>query len=197
MKIKYNGYTSFTFNVGGLVVLTDPMLAKSKGVKGIANEADIVVSSQEGEKFSGKPVNRDSVFEISASGEYEVAEFIVQRPIGANFYVFDYKLIRIVYLGVGSRDVDLKQLRDLGDVDVLILPYSDGSNFPSYEKIQEIISIIEPIVLVPYGPKDEGSKSKDEFIKYFGYINAVTEKLLKVESRHEVDDRSMKVVFLD
>ncbi len=197
MKIKYNGYTSFTFNVDNLVIVTDPALAKENGIKGVPSDVDVVVNVNGQGKYESKPVNRSSVFEIGTPGEFEISGFMVQRPIGSNHYVFDFELIRVVYVGMGTKNLDVKQIRDLGDVDVLLLPYSDGENFPSYELLQDIISKIEPTVLVPYGIGGEGSKSKDDFIKYFGFINSTSEKVLKVESKPEAEDRNMKVIFLD
>lgn len=198
MKIRYNGHTSFTFTTDGLVTVTDLASAKASGVKGLSSEADVVINSRlEATALDIKPVNREKVFEISSPGEYEIAGLMVQRPISGVHYVIDYDLIRIVYIGFGSKNIDVKQLRDLGDVDVLLLPYSDGEDFPSYDTIQEIISKVEPVILVPFGTDAPGSKSKEDFVKTFGYTTATTEKMLKVESKPEAEERAMRVVFLE
>ncbi|MBI2356587.1 MBL fold metallo-hydrolase [Candidatus Dojkabacteria bacterium] len=197
MKIKYNGYTSFTFTIDNLVALTDPGVAKENGVKGIPTEADVVINTSEGSKYEVRPLNRSSVFEINSPGEYEISEFMIQRPIGTPFYIMDHSLIRVVYIGLGSKNINIKDLRDLGDVDVLLLPYSNGEGFPSYDLLQEIISKVEPVTLVPYGTDTDGTKSKEEFIKYFGFTNATNEKVLKIDSKPESEDRSMKIIFLD
>lgn len=197
MKIRYNGHTSFTISVSNLIAVTDIGLAKSVGVKGLPKEFDVVINTVGGKVFEGKAVNRDKVFEINTPGEYEIAGLMVQRPVDSSHYVIDYDLIRVLYIGEGSAKLDIKQLRDLGDVDVLLLPYSDGDSYPSFDLIQEIIAKVEPIVLVPYGTVGDGGKSKEDFIKHFGFVNSTEEKVLKVESKPEADQRNMRVIFLD
>ncbi|KKR06309.1 MAG: hypothetical protein UT34_C0001G0349 [candidate division WS6 bacterium GW2011_GWF2_39_15] len=196
MKIKYNGYTSFTISVDNLTVLTDPVLAKEKGIKGIPSEADVIINTAGSKASDVKPVSRKDVFEINSAGEYEISGLMIQRPLGTHHYILDYELIRVVLIGTDSKDIDMKLLKDLGDVDVLLLPYTDGEDFPAYEALQDIISNVEPAILVPYGTKEEGGKTKEDFLKYFGFSTFTEEKTLKVESRPESEERTMQIVFL-
>jgi L-ascorbate metabolism protein UlaG (beta-lactamase superfamily) len=127
---------------------------------------------------------------------------MIRRGIGDDFYVIDEKNIRVVYMGGTDNTFDLAKSKDLGDVDVLILPVGDGVNFMDFDKIEKIISNTDPAILIPCAYKGEGGKngelkSKEEFIKHFGFTNVRDENYLNVNKKKvEEEEKSIEVIFL-
>ncbi len=211
MKIKNLGFTSFSFSTDNLTVITDPLALEQFGGKFPKSEADVVIradpktidkdnvlSKEKFEKITSG--NRETVMEINGNGEFEISEVMIQRHINMPFYTIDYGNLRIVYIGLGSKDIDPKIFEDLADVEVLILPVGDGDQFPDYEKLQKIIQTVDPYTLIPCGYSDgkvgEGLKSLEDFLKHFGYSTYREEKSLKAIGRSIEESIPMEVVIL-
>lgn len=84
----------------------------------------------------------------------------------------------------------------------MIAPVGDGENFPSYEKLEKIINNIDPNILLPYGFSTEdnkvsGLKSREDFIKNFGFTNIHDENYVNISYKAEVDQKFIKVIFLN
>lgn len=210
MKIKAIGFTSFEISNDKIVVVTDPVYPSEIGMRVKGVSADVAIFSQL--KNAGKPnlskgvvtpVNREKVFEVSGAGEYEIAELLIQRPIGMPYYILDYGYTRIVYVGLESKKCDVEMFKDLGDVEVLILPVGNGEMFPNYDQIADIINEVDPTTLVPCGystkkiKEDLGIKSKEDFLHHFGYSTYSEEKTLKVAGKIEDEETVMNIVFLE
>ena len=107
-------------------------------------------------------------------------------------------------MGLLDNSFDVSLTKDLGDVDVLILPIGNGSLFADYEKLEKIINNIDPSILIPCAYKKEGTKVgedikvRDDFIKYFGLTNIKEESSYTVSSaKVEEEQRSVEVIFLN
>jgi L-ascorbate metabolism protein UlaG (beta-lactamase superfamily) len=209
MKIKALGFTSFLIDNDKATIVTDPLFSKEIGLKVGKIEADIAIISDK--KNLGKlnivgdtvtAVKRKDVLEVTGSGEFESCEFLIQRPISMPYYIIDSGYTRIVYVGLESKNITKEMFSDLGDVEVLILPVGDSSMFPDFEVLQDIISEVDPSVLIPCGFSEKGVdeklklKTKEEFLHHFGYSNFREEKTLKVAGKVESDERVMDIVFL-
>ena len=215
MKIKKVGFTSFLLTSGaGISVVTDPLYSmESKG--GLTkSKADICLFTDpsligvgdivKSKKLESKvvPNNRKKIFEISSPGEFEIGGVMVRRGINDPFFLIDEKELRVVYLGLVDKDFDVSLTKDLGDVEVLIIPVGDGDNFPSYEKLEKIISNVDPNILLPYAfsskeKKIDNLKSKEEFVKHFGFTNISDENYINISARAESEQKFIKVVFLN
>ena len=140
--------------------------------------------------------------EINTPGEYEVGGIMIRRGIRDDFFIIDEKTTRVVYMGGTDNSFDPKKVKDLGDVDVLIIPVGDGVNFMDFEKIENVLSNIDPAILIPCAYKEGGSgngdlKSKEEFIKHFGFANVHEESYITVNKKKvEKDQQGVEVVFL-
>src|SRR5690606_11586514 len=182
------------------------------GIKLPPSNAEIVIHSSpvyrgvlsplvEAKVKSITPKTRDFVLEISSPGDYELGGVIIRRSINSDLFVIDEGSVRVVYLCEVSHTIEPKEMEDLGDVDVLILPVGNGNVFPNYEKLEKIVSTIDPTYLLPSGYKEEqiktaDLKSIDEFIKNFGYTNVKEESVLKVSEGSTVDNKVVEVVIL-
>ena len=215
MKIKSLGWSSFSLSNDNMSILTDPVALKESGIGLPKCKADVVLFSQR--DLYGKedilreyelekkiePDHRDNIFEISSPGEYEIGGMMIRRGIDLPFYTIDEGNLRVVYMGVIDNSLDVSKTKDLGDVDVLILPIGNGDLFIDYEKIEKILNYIDPTVLLPCAYKTDGLKvgkdikSRDDFIKYFGFTNVKEQSSLNVTSTVEQESKIMEVIFLN
>ena len=215
MKIKSLGWSSFCLSNDNMSILTDPVALKESGIGLPKCKADVVLFSQR--DLYGKedilreyelekkiePDHRDNIFEISSPGEYEIGGMMIRRGIDLPFYTIDEGNLRVVYMGVIDNSLDVSKTKDLGDVDVLILPIGNGDLFIDYEKIEKILNYIDPTVLLPCAYKTDGLKvgkdikSRDDFIKYFGFTNVKEQSSLNVSSTVEQESKIMEVIFLN
>lgn len=215
MKIKKIGWTSFLITTPNISVITDPLkyVEEKKGFP--KTSADISIFTKYEKEIKGSilkdtglsekvtPEHRKEVFEIFTPGEYELSGIIIRRSIDTDFYIIDENSLRVVYMGGTDSTFKVDNIKDLGDVDVLILPVGDGVNFMSFDTMEKVISDIDPAVLIPCAFSEDGAKgnsfkSKEEFIKHFGFANVREETTLNVVKKKvdEEEQQSVEVVFL-
>lgn len=214
MKIKNLGWSSFQLSTGDITILTDPLALSKSGLSFKKSSADVVLFSEK--NLLGKenilkgrglvkkvvPEHRKEVIEISAPGEYEIGGVMIRRDVDSSFYTIDEAVLRVVYMGLIDNSLEVSSTKDLGDVDVLILPIGNGDLFLDYDKIEKILNYIDPTILLPCGYKQEGLtlgkdlKSKDDFIKHFGFRNVREEGYLNVNPSPEQENKNIEVIFL-
>lgn len=215
MKIKKVGWTSFLISSPNVSAITDPLVLSDMGVSFPKTSADIAIFTEynktiktnilKDNKIDGKvvPDHRENIIEISTPGEFEIGGLMIRRDIDKDFFIIDEGTLRVVYLGGTDSKFDPASVKDVGDVDVLILPVGDGVNFMSFDTMEKVISDVDPAVILPCafnedGPKENTLKTKEEFIKHFGFANVREEGYLNV-TKKKVDEetqQSVDVIFL-
>lgn len=215
MKIKKVGWTSFLISSQNISVVTDPLAVVEVDVNLPKTSADIAIftdydkvikeSILKDNKLDTKivPDKREKVMEISTPGEFEVGGLMIRRDIDTDFYIIDENTLRVLYLGGTNSKFDPESIKDVGDVDVLILPVGDGVSFMNFDTMEKVISNIDPAVLLPCAFSEDGAKgnvlkTKDEFIKHFGFANVREESYLNVIKKKvdEESQQSVEVIFL-
>lgn len=215
MKIKNLGWSTFQLSVGDITLVTDPLALKESGLSFTKVGADVVLYTDKEllskenilkEKGLDKKVvaeHREGIIEISSPGEFEVGGVMIRRDIDAPFYIIDETKLRVVYMGLVDNGLDIGATKDLGDVDVLILPIGNGSLFIDYDKIEKVLNNIDPTILLPCAYKKEGLKigkdikSREDFIKYFGFTNVKDESYINVNPAPESENKNIEVIFLN
>jgi len=215
MKIKNLGWSSFQLSTGDITVLTDPLSLKGSGLSLTKSKADVVLFSEK--ELRGKegilgqndllkkvePDHRESIIEISSPGEYEIGGVMIRRGVDSPFYTIDEAVLRVVYMGLIDNSLDVSLTKDLGDVDVLILPIGNGDMFIDYDKIEKILNYIDPTILLPCSYKKEGVKvgkdlkGREDFIKFFGFTNVKDESYINVSPTPEQENKNIEVIFLN
>jgi len=206
MKIKSLGYLSFSLSFNNADVLTDPLSLNDVGLKLSKTHADIVLYTKDSKLVDEKklePSKKGEILHIQTPGEFEVGGVMIRRNIGTSHYVLDEDLLRIVYVGYVGKDAKIEDFKNLGDVEVLIMPVGDGETFPEFSVIEKIINEIEPLVLIPSGFRTENMSSTkdletvDEFVKQAGYTNVRREKSVSITGSVEKEVRNMEVIILE
>ena len=215
MRIKKHNWTSFVISGDSITVITDPQELNKSGLSFTKAKADVVLFSDpslqmkeniiktEGMEKKIVPDKREKVIEISTPGEFEIGGLMIRRPVRTNFYLIDEQNLRVMYMGLAGKEFDAKHVEDVGDVDVLIAPIGNGDMFLNYETLEKVFSEVDPQILIPCGLKEDGAKlgkdlkSRDDFIKHFGFSNVSDESYITVKPRSkEKDEAPMEVIFL-
>ncbi len=212
MIITWQGHSCFKIQdkIGpdGVTVVTDPF-DKEVGLKVPNFEADIVTVSHNHHDHNNVSALRGTPFAIECAGEYDFKGVLIE---GIDSYHDDKKGAErggnIMYR-IEIDDISVAHLGDLGDVldnaqiekligtDVLLIPVG-GTYTLDAKKAVEVISQIEPRIVIPMHYKTKDSKieldSIDKFIKELGLTPSYEEKL-KI-SKKDLPQEDMELVIL-
>jgi len=175
-----------------LAVVTDPYSAGA-GLEPPKLKADVVTISRDHPRHNNVNAvigaQRGDVRKITGPGEYEMGGVFItgvaMRPEKKSadpkctVYAFNFDGLSVAHLGGLSFVPTQSQIDALETVDVLLVPIS-GDDELNPAQAAEVISMIEPSVVVPmgYGPKSKDSLNK--FLKEMGLTNPQTQEALKV-----------------
>jgi L-ascorbate metabolism protein UlaG (beta-lactamase superfamily) len=213
MHLTYLGHSCFKIQdkitADGVTVLTDPY-DKSVGLRAPSLEADIVTISHGHPDHNNKGAIRGSVFVIDSAGEYDVKGVLVEgidsfhdEKSGAErghniIYRITVDDVSIVHLGDLGHILDTKQLEHLSGADILLIPVG-GRYTIDAKKAVEVVSQIEPRIVIPMHYKTEGVKLEidgvEKFVKELG-LKPRTEDKLKI-SKKELPVEDMELVILN
>lgn len=193
MIIQWLGQSCFKIqtkgNQGDVTVVTDPF-ADQPGLKMPRFQADIVTVSSDSELRNNIDAIRGEPYVIMHPGEYETKDiFIYGVPATAEkakskskltlFKIFSED-ISIAHLGDLSGALSDEQIDRLGNVDILLVPVGGGESLDT-KKAAEVISQIDPRIVIPMSYKTDGQKSElnavDDFLKNSGLKSEKLEKL--------------------
>lgn len=206
MKIKSIGYLSFLLSFDNVDVVTDPLSMADVGLKFPKTKADVVLYTDDRGTIDEDKIElskKEELLNIQNPGEFELGGLMVRRGLHSSYYLLDEELLRVVYVGNISKDTKVDEFKNLGDVEVLIMPVGDGENFPEFGVIQKIVTTVEPLFLIPSGFKTEGMSKEnglatvDEFVKQAGYTNVRREKSVSISGSVEKEVRNMDVIILE
>jgi L-ascorbate metabolism protein UlaG (beta-lactamase superfamily) len=199
MDITWYGHSCFRITERGLAtVVTDPYDPDVVGYKAMKLRADIITISQDDPGHNYVRGVRGASWEITGPGEYEIGGvFLTAVATGTKrsknnsnntnnnmVYVFDYNGVTVAHLGNMKSVPTRSEVQALGTVDVALVPIG-GGNALNAAKAAEVISLIEPGIVVPmyYNTPDSKLKlnSLNQFLKEMGLGKQVqTEPALKV-----------------
>lgn len=193
MEITWYGQSCFRMTERAtLAVVTDPYSAGA-GLEPPKLKADVVTISRDHPRHNNVNAvigaQRGDVRKITGPGEYEMGGVFItgvaMRPEKKSadqkctVYAFNFDGLSVAHLGGLSFVPTQSQIDALETVDVLLVPIS-GDDELNPAQAAEVISMIEPSVVVPmgYGPKSKDSLNK--FLKEMGLTNPQTQEVLKV-----------------
>jgi len=166
---KYIAHSCFILSDNDTSILIDPFASKEWIGYNFPNniEADIVLITHphydhDGGRFLGKkPYWEDTVEIYENSGEYEIGAFKVRGikgkhsdPYGKEFgqkniiWKIEVSGINFVHLGDNGPLTDLNY-KELGEVDVLMIPIDNEYHILKHNEIQTIITRLHPKIIIP------------------------------------------------
>lgn len=183
MDITWFGRNCFRIiERGHTSVVTDPH-KPAKGAPELKLRADLVTVSHDLSRHNVEQV-KDHDYVISGPGEYEVGDLFVtgiqlhihdpakDRVLDNIAYLFEFSNnLSVLHLGKLRQVPDQSMIEQLDEVNVLLMPVNGGAGLPN-EQLAELISLIEPNLVIPmYRGKDgsaDGGPIVDSFLKAMG-----------------------------
>jgi L-ascorbate metabolism protein UlaG (beta-lactamase superfamily) len=207
MIIHFFGNQFFKFQVGDTVLATDPF-GKESSLKGPKFGADIVLQSTLHEDMKGGDdltYGNKSPHVIKGPGEYEVSgTFIkgysaysnydgIDADAGTTYYVFELDGMRVLFLGACGGDK--KNISVDGEIDILCVPISGDGRF-SPKQASDIVTNIDPKIVIPMGVVDVKDEHLTAFIKEIG-ADAKTEIQEKLTiKKKDIESASQKLYII-
>jgi L-ascorbate metabolism protein UlaG (beta-lactamase superfamily) len=195
-------------------VVTDPY-DDSLGYPSLKLKADIVTVSHGAPGHSYVEAVKGEKRALMGPGEYEIGGvFITGIPTNRSegdkkkgkvnevktntVYVFDYDGFTVCHLGDLDHVPTQAQIEALGAVDVALVPVGGGGGLNAAQAA-EVVSLIEPSLVVPMHYRTDGGSSKldpvSKFLKEMGLGTSKAEPLLKV-SKSGLPDET-RVILLE
>ena len=211
MEITWYGHSCFRLTERNYAtVVTDPFDHKAVGYSALKLKADIVTVSHDAPGHNNMDAVKGSEHIIDGAGEFEIGGvFItaVQTAGGGKktkdksrntLYVFDYEGITVAHLGDLLEVPTQSEVEALGTVNVLLLPVGGGNSLNA-AKAAEVVSTIEPNIVIPMHYATDKAKVKLEplskFLKEMGL--GKVESLPSLKATRSSLPQETKVVVLD
>jgi len=212
MHITWLGQSCFKLQdkIGpeGVTLITDPF-GTDIGLKVPHYEANIVTVSHGHNDHNNTGAIRGNPFIINTAGEYEIKGVFIEGVESAHdeksgaergeniIYRIEMEDISITHLGDLGHILEAKQLEKLEGTDILIIPVG-GKYTINAAKAVEVISQIEPRIIIPMHYKIPGLKSDidglEKFIKELGLKPRNEEKLKIIKRDLPVEDMELVVL---
>jgi L-ascorbate metabolism protein UlaG (beta-lactamase superfamily) len=197
MEIVYLGHSAFLLKIKEAKVVCDPF-GKSVGFCQAKVKVDIVTVSHEHDDHSDLSQIEGEPMIINGPGEYEIKGVSIVgissyhdnkegKERGKNtIYVFDVDELKICHLGDLGHELNEKQLKMIGKVDILLVPV--GGEFTlGPEQAKKVVYQVEPSIVIPmhYRTKEhnknfEKLKTVTDFVEEMG-LERRNETKLKIK----------------
>lgn len=211
MEITWYGHSCFRLIERGLsAIVCDPFDSDTVGYQPLKLRADIVTVSHQTPGHNFVSAVKGAAQVISGPGEFEIGGvFItgVQTDWSAKknaellrntLYVFDYNGLNIAHLGDLRQPPTQAEVEALGAVHIALLPVG-GGNALNAAKAAEVISLLEPNIVIPMHYGHPASKASldplAKFAKEIGLTPPTPLPLLKV-SRSNLPEET-KIILLE
>jgi L-ascorbate metabolism protein UlaG (beta-lactamase superfamily) len=192
LEITYLGHSAFRLRGKEVSVVTDPF-PPSLGLSMGKPAASIVTVSHPSQNHSYVEGVGSSPRVIDGPGEYEVADVLVAgvatatepgRGARNTAYVFRFEDLAICHLGDADEKLTDKQVEEIGNIDVLMIPTGAGKALSPTEAA-EVVAQLEPSIVIPMhfrmdGAPVDGLESVDLFCREMGSKDLVPEPKLSV-----------------
>lgn len=212
MNISWNGFGSFTIAGkpidGEVTLVTDPY-QNTTGLRFPRTlKASIVAQSHDGDYADNivaiSAEGEKRLFSVTHAGEYEVGGIAVQgitapKKDGTEHTIFKFMIedVKIAFLGALDRELTQKEVEDLGNIDVLIVPVG-GKSVMDAKTATAVVSQIEPRMVIPSYMNVSGTKEAFADSGLFcKEIGCVAEEVNKAKvTKSSLPDEEMQVLIL-
>jgi L-ascorbate metabolism protein UlaG (beta-lactamase superfamily) len=209
MNITWYGQSCFRVALQGqkkakqwTSLIIDPF-DESTGLKLPKLEAEILLITHEHKDHNNQKIATKETFLINSPGEYELRDIFIQgissfhdkekgKERGLNtIYTVETEEIKLCHLGdFGQEELTDEQLRDIGEVDVLMIPVGGVYTIDAKEATK-VISQIEPRIVIPMHYKIPGLKVKLDELGTF--LKAIGDKGAKAEDKISIQKKNLPV----
>ena len=194
MDINWYGFSCFRLRERGVTAICDPLSRKATGIQLPRLRADIVtISSSSSVHVQGTDTVTGKPKILRGPGDFEVKQVLVTgMPTSKDgtrnvAFFLDFDGLTVGHLGELGQVPASAGGEELGDIDVLLAPVS-GPHIPDVSRIAEVISQLDPRIVVPMQYSDEGQRGEqsdalepvDRFLKELGISDPEVTDTLKL-----------------
>lgn len=219
MEIVWYGHSCFRINERGKAsVVCDPYDSEVVGYKPLRLKSEIVTVSHDSPAHNYTKSVKGNPYRIMGPGEYEIGGVFITgistsrktkksgngngdaTPVVENtLYLIDYGGITIAHLGDMVQIPTQAEVESLGPVNIALVPVGDGNSLNA-SKAAEVISLLEPNIVIPMHYATADSKVKidaiSKFLKEMGLSEVETQESYKANNVNDLPEDT-KVVVLD
>jgi L-ascorbate metabolism protein UlaG (beta-lactamase superfamily) len=208
-EFKWFGHNSFRIKSRDATIITDPV-DRSTGFAMAKQNANIVSISNRDSLNANTSVVRPEFQVVDGPGEYEMeGVFItgVRTPLDParaearefnTAFLFEMEGFVICHLGDLGQLPNTEQTEQLSQADILLVPIGGGTGL-SQEQAAEVVSLLEPKVLIPMQYRteigDRNLQPLDTFAKLVGV--ELPEPVDKFAPRQADLNEAMEIVVLN
>jgi L-ascorbate metabolism protein UlaG (beta-lactamase superfamily) len=191
MEITWYGLSCFRLTERKhATVVTDPYNGKL-GLPGLKAKADVVTISHDAQGHNYAAAVSGVQHVLDGPGEYEIGNVFISGIVTKSatrvnnnvIFLFDYDGLKIAHLGDLDKVPSQTEIEALEEVNILLLPVGGGNSL-SASQASEIVSMLEPNIVVPMHYKIPGLKLElddiDRFLKEMGVTDPTEEDSLKI-----------------
>jgi len=204
MEIYWLGHGCFRLRGRDATVLTDPC-PPSTGYKIGKVNTDIVTISRDLAESNHRAAAAGQVVFLDSPGEYEISGVLLtavdtdraDRDDGHSrnlAFVIDIDDIKVCHLGDIQSVPSGDEVEELAGIDILLVPVGGGSALGA-EKAAELVSLLEPKIVIPMLYKTDVSKGNfepvDHFVKEMGVEAKAPEQRLNISRSGLPDDTQL------
>ncbi|HZW02847.1 MAG TPA: MBL fold metallo-hydrolase [Anaerolineaceae bacterium] len=211
MEINWYGHSCFRFTERNLAtVVTDPYDHTQIGYSPLKLKADIVTVSHNSPGHNNLSAVKGDPFRITGPGEYEVGGVFItgvqtngvakrnkDEPRNTLFLI-DYNGVNVLHAGDLDRVPTQTEVEAFGPVHVALIPVG-GSGGLNAAKAAEVVSLLEPNIVIPMHFATPGSKIEldplSKFLKEMGLGQIDPQPSFKVTSVSSLPEETQVVVL--
>lgn len=198
MEITWYGHSCFRLTERNFAtVVTDPFDSKIVGYEALKLKAELVTVSHDAPGHNNSDSVKGSTHVLTGPGEFEIGGVFItavqtdtasrsaksKEKVRNTVYVFDYDGITVAHLGDLQQIPTQSEIELLGTINVALVPVGGGNSLNA-AKAAEIVSMLEPNLVIPMHYETSDSKIKldplNKFIKEMGLSKPESQPSLKV-----------------
>ncbi len=212
MEIVWYGHSCFRITERSMAsIVCDPYDAEVAGFNPLKLKADVVTVSNPNPAHNYVSAVKGNSFVFTNPGEYEVGGVFITgiqtTPLSKTrhghprniLYAIGYNGITVVHLGLSENTPTQTEIEELGTVNIILLPVG-GDGALNASRAAEIVSLLEPNVVIPMMYDIKGSKVKleplNKFLKEMGLTNTATLPSYKVTKPSDLP-ADTQIIVLD
>ena len=209
MELTWYGLGCFRITERGMsTIVTDPFTEKS-GLGSPKIKGDVVTISHTGNgksRYSSDNVSGQN-YTLDGPGEYELGGVFINGIASPRktieekrniIFVLNYNSLTVAHLGELDKVPTQTQIDALGNVNILLLPVG-GNDVLNASQASELVSMIEPSIVIPMIYEEDGLKYEyeplDKFVREMGITEVAYETSLKMAKSSLPEEP--QVVFLE